>query len=115
MAAQKPTDIRRHLQEGQADRAAVRRRQKEFETVLLNGPATTWLEAAVKARYLIEILAASSEGLDPRRRTLIASVLEDLQRPHPTTRKKGMLAATCLSWGGGGIMPAHATTRRNSP
>lgn len=80
MEAQKSTDIRRHLQEVQADQAAVRRRQEDFENILVKGPATTWLEAAVKARYLIGILAASSEGLDPRRRKLIASVLEDLQR-----------------------------------
>ena len=80
MSAQKSTDIRRQLQEVQADQAAVRLRQEEFENVLLLGSATTWLEAAVKARYLIEILAATSEGLDPRRRQLIASVLNDLQR-----------------------------------
>jgi hypothetical protein len=80
MEAQKSTDIRRQLQEVQDDQAATRRRQEEFETILLQGPATTWLEAAVKSRYLIGLLAASPEGLDPRRKKLIESVLEDLQR-----------------------------------
>ena len=80
MMAQKSTEIRRRLQEVQADQAALRHRQEEFERFLLAAPAATWPEAAVKARYLIQILAGSPEGQDVRRKELIASVLDDLAR-----------------------------------
>lgn len=80
MAAQKATEIRRRLQEVKADHAALRQRQDEFEGFLLADRATTWAEAAAKARYLIELFAASPEARDPRRQKLIASVLEDLTR-----------------------------------
>jgi hypothetical protein len=35
---------------------------------------------AEKARYLIQLFAATPEARDPRRQALIASVLEDLAR-----------------------------------
>jgi hypothetical protein len=80
MAAQRATEIRRRLSEVQSDHAALRERQAEFEAFLLVGPATTWVEAAVKARYLLQLFAATSEGQDVRRQQLIASVLDDLAR-----------------------------------
>ena len=80
MAAQKATDIRRRLHEVQADQAAMHRRQEEFESFLLAAPATTWPDAAAKARYLIQLFAATPEARDPRRQKLIASVLDDLSR-----------------------------------
>lgn len=80
MTAQKETDIRRRLHEVQADQAALRQRQEELEKLLLSAPATTWPEAAAKARYLIEIFAATPEARDPRRQKLIESVLEDLSK-----------------------------------
>ena len=40
----------------------------------------TWLEVAEKARYLIQIFAATPEARDPRRQQLIARVLDDLTR-----------------------------------
>lgn len=80
MAAQKSTEIRRRLHEVQADQAALHQRQEEFETFLLAAPAATWPEVAVKARYLIELFAASPEARDPRRKKLIASVLDELAR-----------------------------------
>ncbi len=40
----------------------------------------TWPEAAAKARYVIQLYAATAEAQDERRRTLIASVLADLTR-----------------------------------
>ncbi len=43
-------------------------------------PSTTWREVAAKARYLIEIFAATPEARDPRRQELIAGVLDDLAR-----------------------------------
>jgi uncharacterized protein YukE len=80
MAAQKSTEIRRRLQEVQADQAALRRRQEEFERHAVAAPSTTWAEAAAKARYLIQLLAATPEAQDPRRRELIAQVLDELAR-----------------------------------
>ncbi|MGB8273940.1 MAG: hypothetical protein WCF16_01580 [Alphaproteobacteria bacterium] len=80
MAAQKSTEIRRRLQEVQDDQAALRDRQEEFEKFLLAVPATTWPEAAAKARYLIQLFAATPDAQDPRRKKLIASALDDLAR-----------------------------------
>lgn len=80
MTAQKDTEIRRDQQEVQADQAALRARQEELETLLLAAPAVTWLEAAAKARYLIELFAATPDAQDPRRQKLIAGALEDLAR-----------------------------------
>jgi len=80
MAAQKATEIRRRLHEVQTDQEALRQSQVEFETFLVAAPALTWPEAAAKARYVIQLYAATPEAQDERRRTLIASVLADLTR-----------------------------------
>jgi hypothetical protein len=80
MAAQKSTEIRRLSHEVQADQAALRDRQDKFERQAIAGPSTTWAEAAAKARYLIQLFAATPEGRDPRRQELISRVLEDLTR-----------------------------------
>jgi hypothetical protein len=80
MAAQKSTEIRRRLHEVQADQAALRRRQEEFERHAVAAQSTTWPEAAAKAGYLIQLFAATPEARDPRRRELIAQVLDDLAR-----------------------------------
>jgi hypothetical protein len=47
---------------------------------MLAAPATTWPEAAAKAKYLIQLFAATADAQDPRRKKLIASVLDDLAR-----------------------------------
>ena len=80
MAAQRATTIRRARHEVEADQAALRRRQAEFEKLLGAAPASSWAEAAEKARYLIQLFANTPEARDPRRRRLIASVLDDLER-----------------------------------
>lgn len=80
MAAQKATELRRHLAEIEADQAALRRRQEELEKFLLAAPSTTWEDVAEKARYLIGLFAATFEGQDPRRQKIIASVLDDFKR-----------------------------------
>ena len=80
MAAQKATDIRRLRAEVEAQRATLRQRQAELEEHFLAGPAATWEEAAEKARYLIMLLADMPEGRDPRRRKIIAGVLDDFAR-----------------------------------
>ena len=80
MAAQKATDVRRRLNEVQADQLALRVRQEEFERYLLAAPATTWSEAAAKAEYLIRLFAASVDPRDALRQRLIANSLDELAR-----------------------------------
>ena len=80
MSAQRATDIRRRLQEVAADQAALRHRQEELEAFLAAEMVATWTEWAVKARYLIELFAASSDAQDTRRQKLIKSVLDDFAR-----------------------------------
>ena len=42
--------------------------------------AASWSEAADKARYLLNLFAATPAAQDPRRQTLIAGVLADFAR-----------------------------------
>ena len=80
MNAQKDTEIRRRLQEVRLDQAALQERQAELEKFLIAAPSQTWAEAAAKARYLIELFAATAEAQDPRRQRIIAMVLDDMTR-----------------------------------
>jgi hypothetical protein len=80
MAAQKATEIRRHLAEVEAQQAALQQRQAELERFLLAAPSVTWEEAAEKARYLLTLFADTPAGRDPRRRKIITGVLEDFER-----------------------------------
>jgi len=80
MAAQRDTEIRRRLSGVKADQEAVRARQDELEGFLLATEATTWPEAAAKARFLIQLYAGTPEGQDPRRQKLIASTIAELDR-----------------------------------
>ena len=80
IAAQKATDIRRLLVGVEADQCALKARQEELETQLIAAPALTWNEAGEKARYLIGLLSSTAAARDPRRKKLIANVLEDLRR-----------------------------------
>jgi hypothetical protein len=80
MAAQKATDLRRLLAEVQANERALRLRQDELESHLVAAPAANWHEAAEKARYLLNLFAATLTAQDPRRQKLIAAVLADFER-----------------------------------
>jgi hypothetical protein len=80
MAAQKSTDARRRLHEVQADQAALRSRQDEYEQLLVTAPSVTNSEIAAKARYLIELYRATHDALDPRRQKLIEVVLKELEQ-----------------------------------
>ena len=80
MAAQKATELRRLMSEVSANEELLRSRQKELEEQLLATPATTWADAADKARYLLSLYASSPAAQDPRRQLLIARVLEDFVR-----------------------------------
>ena len=59
MAAQKATELRRLLTDVETDQNARRVRQEELEAHLLASPAANWHEAAEKARYLLNLFAAS--------------------------------------------------------
>lgn len=80
MLAQKATDLRRLLADVEANERALRLRQDELEAHLIAAPAANWHEAAEKARYLLNLFAATVSAQDPRRQTLIAAVLADFQR-----------------------------------
>ena len=80
MVAQKATDLRRLLAEVAADEKALRIRQDELESQLAAAPAANWHEAAEKARYLLTLFAGAVAAQDPRRQTLIAAALADLER-----------------------------------
>jgi hypothetical protein len=80
MAAQKATDLRRLLADVEANEKALRLRQDELEAQLVASPAPNWPEAAGKARYLLNLFAASLAADDPRRQKLIAAVLDDFER-----------------------------------
>jgi hypothetical protein len=58
----------------------LRERQAELERFLLAASSVTWEDAAEKARYLITLFADTPAGRDPRRRKIIAGVLEDFER-----------------------------------
>jgi hypothetical protein len=80
MAAQKATELRRLLADVEANQQSLRLRQAELESHLLAAPAANWHEAAEKARYLLNLFAATLAAEDPRRQTLITAVLDDFAR-----------------------------------
>jgi hypothetical protein len=80
MAAQKATELRRTVAEVAAARAELKARQDELERFLLAAPAESWFDAAEKTRYLLGLFGSTSEAADPRRKKLIAGLLEDLDR-----------------------------------
>ncbi|HEY8381261.1 MAG TPA: hypothetical protein VIL09_03825 [Microvirga sp.] len=87
LMAQKATELRRLTAQVEADQSALKARKEALEHMLTGVPAVGWPEAVAKARYLLGLLAESSEGADVRRRRLIAEVLEDFDRllPAPHT------------------------------
>jgi hypothetical protein len=80
MAAQKATDLRRLMSEVEDNEKTLRLRQDQLETQLLAAPSASWPEAAEKARYLLNLFAASLGAEDPRRQKLIAATLADFRR-----------------------------------
>jgi hypothetical protein len=80
MAAQKATELRRLLADVEANERALRLRQDELESHLLAAPAANWHEAAEKARYLLNLFAATLTAQDPRKQKLVAAVLDDFKR-----------------------------------
>jgi hypothetical protein len=80
MAAQKATDIRRALAEVENNARDLRDRQCILENQLLSVAAASWSEAAAKARYVLNLYAASLPADDTHHRDLVAAVLADFAR-----------------------------------
>jgi hypothetical protein len=80
MAAQKATDIRRVVADVEANAKTLRDRQSAVEIQLLAAPAISWPEAAAKARYILNLYAASLAAADTHHRDLVAAVLADFAR-----------------------------------
>jgi len=80
MAAQKATDLRRELADVEAHLRELRERQAQLEHRMMTVPAASWPEAAVKARHLLNLYAASLPAEDTRHRALVAALLDDFAR-----------------------------------
>ena len=80
MAAQKATDLRRALAEVEAHARELRERESELEHRMMSTPAASWPEAAVKARHLLNLYAASLSAEDTRHRALVTMLLDDFVR-----------------------------------
>jgi hypothetical protein len=80
MAAQKATDIRRILADVEANAKLLRDHQGVVEIQLLGTPATSWIEAAAKARYVLNLYAAQLAPADTHHRDLVGAVLADFAR-----------------------------------
>jgi hypothetical protein len=80
IAAQKATDLRRALAEVESNVRQLRVREADLENRLMTVPATSWPEAAVKARYLLNLYAASLPTEDTRHRALVAALFDDFAR-----------------------------------
>jgi len=80
MAAQKATGLRRLLADVEANEKQVRDRQIELESHLVAVPATSWDEAAAKARYVLNLYAAGLSAHNTQQRELVAAVLADFAR-----------------------------------
>ncbi|AND93271.1 MULTISPECIES: hypothetical protein [Bradyrhizobium] len=80
MAAQKATDLRRALAEVENNVRELREREADLENRLMTVPATSWPEAAVKARYLLNLYAASLSTEDSRHRALVTALFDDFAR-----------------------------------
>jgi len=80
MAAQKATDIRRVLADVEHNARDLRDRQAAVESRLLSATAGSWLEAAAKARYVLNLYAAGLAAHDTHHRDLVTAVLADFDR-----------------------------------
>ena len=80
MAAQKATDMRRALADVEANAKTLRERQSAVEAELLAVPAASWAEAVAKARYVLNLYAASLPPTDSHHRDLVAVAIADLAR-----------------------------------
>ena len=80
MAAQKATDIRRVVADIEVNARLLRDRQGAVEAQLLEVPAVSWVQAAAKARYVLNLYASELAPADTHHRDLVAAVLADFAR-----------------------------------
>jgi hypothetical protein len=80
MAAQKATDIRRAIGDVELNAKLLREHQAAVELQLLTVPASSSSEAIAKARYVLNLYAASLASDDSHHRDLVTAVLADLSR-----------------------------------
>ena len=80
MAAQKATDLRRALAEVETNIRELREREADLENRMMTAPAASWQEAAVKARHLLNLYAASLPTEDTRHRALVTALFDDFAR-----------------------------------
>ena len=71
---------RRRLHEIEISKTRLQERHSDLETMLSMAPALNWQEAAAKSKYLIQLLAMTTEAIDPRLRRLIEQTVDDLTR-----------------------------------
>jgi hypothetical protein len=64
----------------EANAKLLRDRQSAVESQLLATPATSWAEAAAKARYVLNLYADQLAPADTHHRDLIAAVVADFTR-----------------------------------
>jgi hypothetical protein len=79
MAAQKATDIRRTLAEVENNARDLRAR-RACSSRIFSPSATSWPEAVVKARYVLNLYAAGLAPADTHHRDLVAAVFADFAR-----------------------------------
>jgi hypothetical protein len=80
ITAQKATDLRRALAEVETNLRELREREADLENRMMTVAAASWSEAAVKARYLLNLYAASLPAEDTRHRALVAALFDDFAR-----------------------------------
>jgi len=80
MAAQKATRLRRVLAAIEKNSRELRDQQAILENELRSTPATSWSDAAAKARYVLNLYAAGLSPDDPRHRDLVSAIFEDFAR-----------------------------------
>ncbi len=75
------TENRRQvLNDVQTQDSVIRIHPDELEEFLQASPATTLLETAAKAKYLIQLFSTTAEASDPRRQALIDSTLDEIDK-----------------------------------
>jgi hypothetical protein len=80
MAAQRATDLRRARSGVESNARELREREADLENGIIAVPAASWAEAAVKARHLLNLYAASLSAEDAHHRALVAALLDDFAR-----------------------------------
>ncbi len=75
------TENRRQvLNDKQIHDGVIRIHADELEELLERSPATTLLETAAKAKYLLQIFSTTAEASTPRRQALIDSTLDEINK-----------------------------------